>query len=191
MLRERLRRETAEAHRRLEDGLGLAAEDLTLGRYRGILEGFYTFLRPWEDRVEAAVGDPAFTAPRRRAHLLAEDLAHLGVDRQHLAALPDCPGLPRIEGPAQAMGSLYVLEGSTLGGQVVARHVEQRLGLSDGQGYAFFNGHGRATGALWRGFLERLAAFSAPERDDAVVAAARDTFGALERWLCGNRGWTT
>ncbi|WP_207482077.1 biliverdin-producing heme oxygenase [Arenibaculum pallidiluteum] len=188
MLQKRLRQETAEKHRRLEEGLGLVAPDLTLGRYRRILEGFYTFLRPWEAGIETALGDPAFTRPRRRAHLLAADLVQLGAAAGSLAALPDCPALPLIDGPARAMGSLYVMEGSTLGGRIVARHVEKALCLSDGRGYTYFSSHGPAVGAMWRRFLDRLAAFSSPDRDDQVVAAAQETFDSMERWLCGSGG---
>lgn len=184
MLHERLRRETADAHARLETGLRLTDPGLSLDRYRAVLEGFYTFLRPWERRVEAALGDPDFTRPRRRAHLLADDLAALGAAPGRVAALPDCPLLPPVDDPARALGSLYVLEGSTLGGQVVSRHLESILGLTDGRGYSFFRGHGAETGAMWRRFGERLAAFSAPGRDDGVVEGARSTFEALERWLC-------
>ena len=50
------------------------------------------------------------------------------------------------------LGRMYVMEGSTLGGQYIARHVEETLGLSSGEGNSYFRGYGEATGERWREF---------------------------------------
>ena len=47
---------------------------------------------------------------------------------------------------ATLLGAMYVMEGSTLGGQLIARHVELVLGLTAGQGNAHFRGHNERTG---------------------------------------------
>ena len=53
---------------------------------------------------------------------------------------------------AKALGCLYVLEGATLGGVLIARHVRASLGFDGDAGSAFYLGYGPRTGAMWRGF---------------------------------------
>ena len=83
------------------------------------------------------------------------------------------------------MGAMYVLEDSTLGGQVIARHVRRRLrvAVSEG-GCEYYECYGRnATGPMWQTFLDRLSAEAEPRSHDAVIAGARQTFAALRGWL--------
>ena len=95
--------------------------------------------------------------------------------------LPVCGDLPDCNSIAQAFGCLYVLEGATLGGQVLCRHFNQTLGLDARNGSAFFSGYGEATGAMWALFGERLTAANVDET--AAISAACQTFQTLEQWL--------
>ncbi|MGI4830067.1 MAG: biliverdin-producing heme oxygenase [Janthinobacterium lividum] len=79
---------------------------------------------------------------------------------------------------AAFLGAFYVLEGSTLGGRFIAQHVETTLGISPGQGDAYFRGHGEHTGAMWREVTEAIARL--PEQDaEITIAAAKRTFQAF------------
>ena len=49
----------------------------------------------------------------------------------------------------------YVLEGSTLGSQLLAAHFERLLAVRPHEGGTFFSGYGAATGSMWRAFRER------------------------------------
>jgi hypothetical protein len=53
----------------------------------------------------------------------------LGFSSDALAAQPRCP-LAEIDSRVEALGSLYVMEGSTLGGRIIARNLERCLGPS-------------------------------------------------------------
>ncbi|WP_426959799.1 biliverdin-producing heme oxygenase [Muricoccus radiodurans] len=184
-IRERLRDATRPEHDRLEAGLGLMDASLTRAAYRDILARFYGFRAGWEPRAGALLEDEAFFGPRRRLPLLHADLLALGLTEGAIATLPACPP-PALEDAAAALGSLYVMEGSTLGGRVIARHLAARLGIGAGDGVAYFTGAGADTGRLWAGFLSRLEA--APERDvPAILDGARATFVRLEAWLLGER----
>jgi heme oxygenase len=101
------------------------------------------------------------------------------------AELPTCLDLPRLETAAEVLGSMYVLEGATLGGRFVARHLECILGLSDGLGYSFFRPYGEELGRMWQAFGEVISAHSSPEADPAIIASAVETFESLGRWLRG------
>lgn len=173
-----LRAATRPAHDRLEGTLGLLDEGLDRDAYRAVLERFHGFWRDWEPAVAALLDDPALTGPRRRLHLLQADLASLGVPPAAVARLPSCSPLP-LHDAAAALGSLYVMEGSTLGGRVIQRHVERRLGAV---GCRYFSGYGDQTGAMWRSFLARLD--QAPAADaDRIIAGAVATFERLAWWL--------
>ena len=96
--------------------------------------------------------------------------------------------LVEIHGPlpnAEAvLGSMYVVEGSTLGGAMIARDVENRLGLTAETGCAYFRSYGRNVAAMWKSFGAVLMEASSPEADDLIVGAAQDTFTVMHDWLC-------
>jgi heme oxygenase len=79
---------------------------------------------------------------------------------------------------------MYVLEGSTLGGQVLKRAMAERLGVGADSGAAFFDVYGPLTGTHWRSFLARLAEASLPPAAlTCSVHAAVATFMRFEQWL--------
>ncbi len=176
-----LRAATRPAHDRLEGTLGLLDEHLDLGAYTQALGRFYGFWRGWEPRVAALLDDEAFLQPRRRLHLLAADLAVVGCSPHAVAALPRCPP-PVLRDAAEAFGSVYVMEGSTLGGRIMERNVTRCLGLDQRSGCSYFAGYGAETGAMWRSFLARLDAMPAVDAP-RIAAGASATFECLERWL--------
>ena len=126
-------------------------------------------------------------AGRRRAPLLQADLMALGVAPAALARLPQYAGIGVASCAAAAMGALYVIEGSTLGGIHIARALAP-LCAALGGGRRFFLGHGERHGAMWRGFLAALEARAASEADiAAMVEGAATTFAAFEFWMNGWR----
>ncbi len=169
---DRLREATSQDHRVLENKLGLLAAPLSRARFVAALQGFLAFHRVWEPRVEALVGDPAFMAPRRKLDLLGADLEALDA-----AASPIAVDIAYLAGPSQAWGSLYVMEGSALGGQVISKALREAPWAPPG-GLGYFNPYGRETGAMWKAFRQRLEAAPGLDREGAV-SAARQTFAVL------------
>ncbi len=122
-----LRTATASLHERLHRNRifhGLLRGRLTLPGYRTLLLCLHGFHAPMEARLAAAMGVCGELAlsmnGRRRAHLLVEDLRDLGTVEAIIADAPACEGLPDIRTPAQLLDSLYVVDGSRLGGDVQA-----------------------------------------------------------------------
>jgi heme oxygenase (biliverdin-IX-beta and delta-forming) len=177
----RLKRETAPAHQALETRLDLLRPGLTLAEYKRLLARFYGFYRPWEQAAFPVLEEarPGLAAGRRKVHLLEADLRSLGVG---LEELPVSGELPPLRTTAQVLGSFYVLEGATLGGQVLSRHFSRLLGL-EMEGMRFFSGYGEETGPMWQAFREAMAASVAPAEEEAVVRSAVATFEALSGWL--------
>jgi heme oxygenase len=175
-LLQRLRDETAPDHAGLEDALGLLAQPLDHGRFVQALQGFHRFHAAWEPKVAVLIGRPDLLAPRARLALIERDLAALGAAPVDGAT----PDLDALQSAAEGWGSLYVMEGSTLGGMVIAKALRDAPWAPEG-GLAYFDAHGRATASMWR---ETCAALELAGQDldpDRVVQGARATFASLER----------
>jgi heme oxygenase len=187
MIRELLKEGTRTHHARAEASLPLMDEALTRERYVHTLARLHGFYAPLEERLARADWSavPLAWERRRKSPLLADDLRALGWTDGQLARLPRCDRLPDVRTTARLLGCLYVLEGATLGGQLVRRHVARRLGLTPATGLAFFSAYGDAVGPMWREYQDRLAEAVARGAcaPDQVVDAARDTFDAFTGWL--------
>lgn len=180
MLHARLKAETSAAHARLETDLGLMRPQLSLADYLRVLQGFHGFHAAAEPALVRRLENPGFLDDRRKLAWLEHDLRHFGArGGEPWAAAAE---IPRDE--PGAMGMLYVIEGSTLGGQVVSRHLARTLGVSAGQGGRYFASYGQQVGSRWRAFLDVLASPALAAQADAVVLAARATFDLLTLHLC-------
>ncbi|WP_262299999.1 biliverdin-producing heme oxygenase [Microvirga sesbaniae] len=183
-LLERLKIETRPAHDRIEAAIDLDRRTASREAYRDLLIRFYGFHAAWERKAAERAPDRAFFDGRRKASLLARDLEVLGLKSDDIIGLPQCRPLMPLPAPAAVLGSMYVVEGSTLGGAIIARQVENRLGFTAETGCAYFRSYGRHVGAMWKSFGAMLQEASSPEADDLIVGAAQDTFTVMHDWLC-------
>lgn len=177
-----LRAGTRSLHARVEASVDLVGRCATLDGYRDLLVRMLGLHAPLEKALERLEWRAAGIdlEERRKARLLRTDLSVLGVspDAASAACLPDLPTL------AAGFGCLYVLEGSTLGGQIILRHVEASLGVGPASGASFFASYGPRLGIMWRAFGE-AATFhcDTPERLDEALHAAVSTFEAFDTWI--------
>lgn len=79
-----------------------------------------------------------------------------------------------------AMGCLYVVEGSALGGRVIAPAIYAAIGDVP---LTFFTGTGRAHPSPWRAVTAALRQFRRGADCDDVIDGARTTFAAFERFV--------
>lgn len=188
--RHLLRQRTQAAHLALNRHpllAGLVQPGYPLESYRLLLAAWFHFHRALEASIEAFVADtPVFDyAMRRKLPWLVADLRALDVAPDTPRFSPSRP--PRrieIDSVAQLAGVLYTLEGSTLGGQVIARHIAVTLGLNAQRGARFFNGYEDRTEERWNQFVTFLetACADATTRQQAGIAATA-TFAALRELL--------
>ena len=152
--------------------------------YAWSLRAMHRFFLAWEAPLfDALAGadDRLTLAERGKVSLLSADLAALRLSP--LVAPCLMPG-DVVASPAIALGAMYVLEGSTLGGRVIERHCAGPLGVSPAHGGAFYHGYGARTGALWQAFGVVLESHDTDERQRAAMLhGARSCFGALHRFL--------
>lgn len=150
----------------------------TRERYVGFLQATLAVVGAAEPAVAAVL--PAFVpcGEPTRSSRLRDDLVALG----QRALAPPSAAFASVPSPAAAYGTAYVLEGSQLGGRVIAGHVADALALGD-EALAYLRPPGVAAGTRWKAFVADLDAFgaSAGERDWSVAAAwASHTFAAFE-----------
>ena len=162
-----MRAATAAAHQRVD----AAFSDLNLSDrsdYGRFLQAQAAAFLPLEDALDrgAAPALPVDWPRRKRSASLLADLAELGLPAPHWARLEP------VSNRAAALGTLYVLEGSRLGGALLKRGVNPafptRFLSSDGS-------------SLWRKLLEVLEQYII-SGDEMLAAetAALDAFGSFE-----------
>jgi heme oxygenase len=181
MLTDVLREETRAQHAQLESANPLPRTEVDYIRQ---LENFFGFVEPWERALAQALPDDDFIrAGRGKTAWLEQDLDFFGINRARRERLPRVTELPSVASGPEILGVAYVLEGSTLGGQIISRHLEETLGLRDGCGYRYFSSYGPNVGVQWKAFRAELLRASSATNDPVIVRAARHTFEILHRWF--------
>jgi heme oxygenase len=181
---DRLREHTAPLHQRAERAVDLPSRCGDIESYRRLLALLLGLYSPLEDHLSkfdwtsVGIDFPA----RRKAHLLRADLAVLGLTGNEVRALPHCEETPAPTTLAGAFGVLYVLEGATLGGQIISRQVRQTLGVKPSSGGSFHACYGGRSGALWRDFCGAIEAYCGTDeqRIGEALNEAASTFSAFE-----------
>ncbi len=182
MIMKKLKEATKEQHDALESVVDVMNRMFTKEDYGNLLTKFYRFYSAIEpampaDELKAAGFD---IDERRKLPLLERDLESLGLMEHGRAAAAAKPSIPSLDTAARAFGAVYVLEGATLGGQVITRHLREHLGLSIEEGGAFFNSYGPMVGPMWKNFSETITNFAEQNNDDdTIVQTAKETFDAF------------
>lgn len=174
--RLQLRAETDRAHKTLE--AILAATGLTGRRddYANLLESFLRIYRPLEASLAKLDWGPLGlnVTERNKSQWLAADLAILGRDP---GVIEDWPTIPRLDTTIRGLGALYVVEGASLGGQVINKWLSEHLGIGPATGGRFFHSYGNDVSRMWRSYLEVLESAATEEFDaEIMTSAALETF---------------
>ncbi|MBR2564050.1 MAG: biliverdin-producing heme oxygenase [Paenibacillus sp.] len=190
---ERLKSETAHYHRQVEQNpyaRAIMDKTITMDQYIAYLKKFYGFLKPLEDQ---AVQLPFWEktgldiAVRGKANLLEQDLMNLGLSREHIEQIPLCDQLPDISTSAGLFGYLYVIEGSTNGGQIMTKRLSQFLPIEADHGLRYFNAYGTETRTRWSEFMQMLQKSINTQGDhDIMVDTASETFRLLDHLINGS-----
>lgn len=183
--RAMLRRVTHDSHERLHAHPAfkqLLDEEITLDTYRQLLVRLYQFHWPLEDslagRWSRDVG--LDLEPRRRVRLLLDDLLAIGVDPFDITAIAQAP-IPPLLSKGHLLGCLYVREGATLGGKVLASRLDRLFG-GGARGRSFFRGT-RGDGALWNECCHAFELAADEGHLPEMIKGACATFAAFEAWF--------
>ena len=175
MLSEELKLRTKERHQQLEVKI-ITAIKLIHHRndYARLLQLFAGYFGSLEDLIEQTLSlnmMPDYPL-RRKAAALQADLKSINTP---LPGKIGSENLPIIENSLQALGALYVMEGSTLGGRIITKMIAAKL--PDETAFSFFEGYGEKTIDMWTSFKTSIDAIGLTKEDrKIIVESANDTF---------------
>lgn len=182
-LSDKLKAHTASHHQELEKVLVkqmravICTED-----YIKLLNAFYRFFGALEDRVNFYIGNGELPdyLQRRKSESLAKDIISLGGTLSEKASIEQ---IPAIENQLSAFGAMYVMEGSTLGGQIICKMLMKQLSI-DKSSMLFFQSYGDYLQPMWKSFkmtLDHQAQNIVEEQQ--VILTANETFMLFKRFL--------
>lgn len=183
-----LKAATSTRHAALERRWPLLDPNLSIASYHRFIQGLFGFYAPLETELLAGLSrrmNGFDYDSRQKTPRLRQDLLVLGDTETTIASLPRCSHLPSLLNESQLWGCLYVIEGATLGAQIIIKHLHRNLGLSANSGASFFDGYGTQTSAQWKAFCAAVPVYREDSTDagDLMLLSANQTFDALSEWL--------
>lgn len=187
-LRTKLKNSTQDAHTKIESNPVLAkllSPSIDKETYRSILLRYFGFFSSIESQLVRSGGDAVIPDLRERfrAPRLRNDLLALGLTQQEIDSAPRATEIPTTSTKSEVLGVMYVLEGSTLGGMLIAKHLRSFPYFGESTG-SFFLTDPQALSQRWKAFLDLLETSSDIDEASAVEAASL-TFTLLDRWMEG------
>lgn len=177
-----LRLNTRHVHLQLETKLiPIIRRVSTRSQYEFLLKTFYTFYAPLEKRLCAVSGIEGLTNPLqlRKVDGLNRDIMALNGNTENL---PLCEDLPDCSNLSRAVGILYVLEGSVLGGKGIANIISKNITADPSLPFSFFLYYGNEPQAMWNKFRARLDSNETLSKA-SLLSSASETFTKLEAWI--------
>lgn len=180
MLTEELKERTRQAHVELEKKLITRIKRIaTVTDYAELLEIMYGFYEPVQRAITPFL--PADRKRGRQSQNILRDLIDIGSPMSSSPQL--CDVLPCVDGTPDAIGVLYVLEGSTLGGTIIASMIGKQLNIPVDNGFSFFNAYGERTKSMWEEFRSWLNENRDDQEKERIITAATETFVTFKTWL--------
>lgn len=171
----------------------LLDKSISKAGYQQVLARLYGFMAPLEEAVDASLNgarealryDPLQPS---RLEDLRKDLRYFQMDDEAMAKLPRCPNVPALYTEAHAMGACYLMEGSRLGGLLLAKSLYDKFGFTPDQGITYFASGGEDVKQLWLRFARAITRFVDAGGDClTIINAAMVGFAQLNGWLRGVR----
>lgn len=181
MILGKLKEATREQHEGLENTVDVMNQMFSKENYKTLIAKFYRFysaIEPELAKLDWSRVGYNFDE-RLKVAKLKTDLESLGVNGETPQPWAE---IPEVDSFAKAFGSLYVIEGATLGGQIIKRHLKQHLDLTPENGGLFFNGYGERTGEMWKKFGAVITEYAEKNGDDeTIINSAKATFDSFKK----------
>jgi heme oxygenase (biliverdin-IX-beta and delta-forming) len=174
---DNLRSSTQESHKKLESlplSAAIVSEKLSISDYSLYLQRMSDIIHQTEEVVFPKLQDiiPDLEE-RKKLPLLSSDFNTLNVSKTAFKK-PFHLGNHSV---AFALGIMYVVEGSTLGGRFIMRNVGSALGFDENNGACYFAGYGNKSGNYWKNFLAALTQYEQENNcADEILAGADFAF---------------
>lgn len=176
-----LRLRTSAAHQEIEKTLligKLMSQDLTLDTYRDVLLGWQLWLTVNERKILNMLSElsPSDIGQRAKLILIEQDLLQLNTSELKPLAHGSSPLI--LHNAYEAIGALYVLEGATLGGQLILKRLRSQL--KENMNHHFYSSYKEKTTQMWSAFNQYVNSTIITSYElEAAVTGARNTFSSL------------
>lgn len=186
----RLKNDTALLHRKLEQSplsAVLMSPAITANDYALYLGAMRNVNAWWEETIYPMVGAVIVDLDtRKKLTTLDDDLKNLKsftTKPSHAPAFSPAPPSKL----STAIGFMYVLEGSSLGGMVIVKQLQQQSFLNQDTSH-FLTVYGKNTGTYWKKFLREMCSFAIDNSaEDEIIDGAKDAFRAIDNYFCSIR----
>lgn len=179
MISDYLKKNTADLHNATEklfNSQKIFDRTFTLDDYKKIITRNYIMLLNSEDEIFNQLSDKFSKklqlSERRKLNLIEKDLKSLSIEDQFPMQKV------HISAQNEALGMMYVIEGSTLGGNVIAKQLSKTQGF-EGVTFNFFGCYHENTGTMWKNFKEILDSEVQEESYDEVLLGAKKLYQLL------------
>jgi heme oxygenase len=156
---DQLKSHTANAHKKLEQlpvSASILSPNMAIADYGHYLSLMYGVHKSLQENIfpllSAVIPD---LNEREKTQLIENDLSFLNykIDQSSSVFRNRDIMIPF------ALGMLYVVEGSSLGGRFILKNIETIPGLDHQKGVSYFTGYGNKTGSYWKNFLNMLTEY--------------------------------
>lgn len=178
---EELKSQTRPEHDSIESTLNLLDPDMDEEKYKKVLKGFFGFYQTAEDVLRRR--SDFYSEGREKRESLRKDLNFFDINPDSVGSIP-LQNIPH-QKEEDILGLIYVIEGSTLGGQFLGKHFQKKFGFQEGEGLNFFSGYGPQTMKNWmetKSYIEN-AVSSQNLNKETLIQSAKASFKSLENWL--------
>lgn len=155
---------------------------ITLIEYQLLIKKLYGFIAPCENIIHQLPHRYLLTG-REKTTILKNDLLALGIEKPLVDQIQKSTSLPTLTNHYQVLGYMYVMEGSTLGGQVITEFIRDTLKLTIETGISYFNGYGKNTKIKWAEFCQILDSKNETNEVSEIILAANETYSTLHDWI--------
>lgn len=129
--------------------------------YENLLKYNYLFLlnfeKPVFDLISEDNSQKMSLDKRVKLPLVKQDVQFMNIETSKAIAFPE------IKNEAEALGMLYVMEGSTLGGNMIAKQLSKLPDFKE-LSFVYFRCYGENTGSFWKNFKSVLDEAVTPDK---------------------------
>lgn len=146
----------------------------TLDDYKTLLIHNYKLINRYEPQIQEQLKNYTELKLDLRSKIesLKTDLNNLNISTENEAPIQN------LENEAEAFGVLYVMEGSTLGGNVIAKQLKKNPEF-EGVEFNYFGVYGENTGPYWQEFKSIIDEKISEENYESCVTGAKKAYQLL------------
>lgn len=174
---------TAVTHARTEKALMKHIKSIdSASHYADLLYCLYGYFAPVE-RILSTFGPILLNDYdlRRKSGSILTDLQQLNFPNTKSFAAD----LPLINNKSQALGCLYVIEGSILGGAILKKRILTQCPAIPVSAFTYFSGYDHQTSVMWQTFIAQFNNFFNNNNNsiEEAIDSANECFVKLENWI--------